>query len=38
VNLTASNGNGEVLGTQFNVTFVEKDDTHIYSISKDKVD
>lgn len=32
VNLTARNGNDAELRTTFNVTFVDKDDTHIYSI------
>lgn len=38
MNLTASNGNGQVLRSNFKVNFVEKDDTLIYSISKGKVE
>jgi hypothetical protein len=38
VNLTAGNGQGPLLMTSFNLTFVNKDDTHIYSVSKDKID
>lgn len=38
VNLTAKNILGDtVLSTGFNVTFVNKDDTEIYSVSKDLV-
>lgn len=38
VNLTAGNGDGPLLMTSFNLTFVSKDDTQIYSVSKDKID
>ena len=36
--MTAKNGNGPLLMTAFNLTFVDKDDTEIYSVSKDKID
>lgn len=38
VNLTGENGYGTQIYTAFNVTFVDKDDIKIYSLSKDITD